>query len=252
MVNEALVRRYFPTEDPIGQLVTVNVVREERPRQIVGVVGKIRQGGVTRAPRPGIYASFRQQPEAYPGDGAESRVSMTLLIRAASDRAALTAAVRKLAAEIDKNQPLYQVLTMEEILAGRSAFSRFYMSLLAVFAAVALALAAIGIYGVMTYTVNERTHEIGIRMALGAGPAAVLRLVLRQGLKLALVGLALGLIASLAVTRVLANFLYDVKPTDPATFAAVSLLLVAIALLAAYNPARRAARIDPLVALRSE
>ena len=164
----------------------------------------------------------------------------------------LTVAVRRIAAEVDKDQPVYDIMSMEQVLSKSVSSWRVYMQLLGVFAGMALILAAVGIYGVISYSVSERTHEIGLRIALGAQQGDVLKLVVKQGLVLTLIGVAIGLVSALALTRLIANFLFGVTATDPATFLIISLVLIAVALLACYLPARRATKVDPMVALRYE
>src|SRR5262249_40441639 len=197
----------------------------------------------------------------YPPDSAwrwSPDWKMSLVVRAASDQNSSTAlstlagAIRNQVRAIDPNEPVNQVITMDERLSNSIAQRRFQMFLLGVFAAVALVIATVGIYGVITYAVSRRTHEIGIRMALGARGADVLRMVVWRGMSLALVGVALGLAAALALTRVMQNLLFEVSATDPATFALIALLLVCVALIASYIPARRATKVDPLQALRHE
>jgi putative ABC transport system permease protein len=174
------------------------------------------------------------------------------VIRTASDPAALAAAVTGLIHRADPNLPVTQVMTMDDVLSDSVAPRRFSAVLIAVFAALALLLAAVGIYGVMSYVVEQRTHEIGIRMALGARPRDVGSLLVNRGAKLAAIGLAIGLIGALALTRLLSSLLFGVKPTDPLTFTVIALLLATVAMLACYVPARRAMRVDPMVALRHE
>jgi len=168
------------------------------------------------------------------------------------DSASLAATVRRAVWEIDKDQPVSDIRTMENIMADSIARQRFSMLLLAIFAGVALVLAGVGIYGVMSYSVAQRTHEIGIRMALGAQTGAVLKLAIGYGMKLVLVGLLIGLIAAFALTRVMSTLLFGVTATDPATFTLISLLLIAVAVLASYVPARRATKVNPIIALRYE
>jgi len=255
VVNEAMARQFWPKEDPVGQQVHLSIdqgMEEDRPRQIVGVVGDVRQYPSQEKPDPVLYVSFLQHPIEYPGGRANSHLRKTLVIRTKTDPAGLTAGVRRVVAEIDEDQPVYEVLSAEQLLASSVSPSRFYMRLFGTFATLALILASAGIYGVMSYVVAQRKHEIGVRIALGAHRRDVLRLVLKQGMKLTLAGLAIGLAGSYGLTRFIASQLYGVTPTDPLTFTGVSLLLAAVGVLAIYFPARRAAQVDPMVALRSE
>jgi putative ABC transport system permease protein len=177
---------------------------------------------------------------------------MFLVVRGASEPGSLTAAVRGVVKELDRDQPVYSIATMEQLLSRSTLQRRFNMTLLAVFAALALILAGVGIYGVMAYAVTERTREIGIRMALGAQTSDALRLVIRQGMRLTLAGVTLGLMGAFALTRLMENLLFNVKATDPLTFIVIALLLTVVALLACYLPARRATTVDPMVAFRIE
>ena len=245
-----MARRFWPNEDPIGQLITLTMIKEERPRQVVGVVGNVRQWLGDEA-QPEFYASFEQQPPVY-GDGWQNRMHRFLVMRTALQPESVMSAVRAEVRSLDRDQPVYDMRTMHELVAASTAPWRFYGILLGIFAGMSLFLAAIGIYGVISYAVGERTHEIGIRMAIGAARRDVLVLILRQGLKLTITGLAIGLAASFAMTRVIAGFLYDVQPTDPFTLAAASVLLAAIACGAIMQPARRASRVHPMEALRHE
>ncbi len=253
VINEAMARQFWPDQDPIGQVITLDIVKEERPREIVGVVGNVRQR-VQVEPMAGMYVSHLQQPGIYPGNLLEDRLHKSLVLRTAARSTGLENAVRKAVAELDKDQPVYGIRTMQEIMATSISPLRFYVLLLGAFAALALVLAMMGIYGVISYSVNERTHEIGVRMALGAQPQDVLKLILKQGLILSLIGVVVGLAASLAATRILSSllFLFVVKVYDPVTYAVVSLLLIGVAVLATYIPARRATQVDPMVALRHE
>ncbi len=252
IINQALARRYWPKEDPLGQRIRIQPFPDERPREIVGVVGDIRHGWIAREPEPQMYVAHLQQPLVYQARLSEPRLQMTYLMRTTTPLTLLTPALRRAVAEVDPNQPLFALRTMDQYLAEQVREPRFYMLLLGIFAGVALALAAVGIYGVMAYSVAQRTHEIGIRMALGATAIHVLRLVLRQGMLLVLAGAAAGIAGAYALTRVLGSQLYGVTAGDPATFAGVSAVLLAVALLACYLPARRATRVDPTVALRHE
>jgi putative ABC transport system permease protein len=260
VVNEALVRKYFPNEDPIGQQILLRYdpypIDETRPRQIVGVVGDVKHFGVGQETPPFVYAPFAQQPAVFPGGAARAHLHKALVLRTGSSPFAgagnLATEVKKAIAEVDPNQPVTNIMTMENILARSLGDWRFYMQLLGIFAGLAVLLAAIGIYGVMSYSVNERTHEIGVRMALGAHPRDVLGLVAKLALKLTSIGVAIGVALAFGLARLISTFLYGVKPTDPLTYATVAVGLGLVALLACYIPARRATKVDPLVALRYE
>jgi putative ABC transport system permease protein len=240
IVNESFARRYFPNQICLGRRVE-SWVHKNDWLSIVGVVGDVR-GWVEREPNPEIYLPYLQAPEPY----------MTLLAHTAGNPMLWAGAVRRQVAIVDKDQPPHDVATLDELRAGSLASRRVNVLLLGAFAVLGLVLASVGIYGVVSYSVSQRTHEIGVRMALGAGRAAVLKLVLGQGLLLAFMGIAIGLAASLGMTRLLQTMLFGIKPTDPATFFAVGLLLSGVALLASYLPARRAIQVDPIAALRYE
>jgi predicted permease len=253
VISETFARRYFPDEDPIGQQLLIRIADtdDKQPRRIVGVVGDIKFQLGERRPRPGdVYASFLQQGTDFRGGNILLQLAHTLIVR--SRAGGLTAAVKKAVAEVDPEQPVNGIETMDQILAESTGDSRFYARLLEVFATLALLLAAMGIYGSMSYFVSERTHEIGIRMALGARRNSVLAMVAKLGLKLVGIGVAIGVILALGLTRVISEFLFGVTATDPATFCLVAAGLTAIALLACYVPARRATKVDPMVALRHE
>ncbi|HEU4713487.1 MAG TPA: ABC transporter permease [Pyrinomonadaceae bacterium] len=244
VISETMARRYWPGEDAVGKRIGAG--RIQRPEdwiQVVGVVKDVRQFELTAEPRPQMYLSYRQAGFFEPND---------LVVKTDVDPTSLAATVRKAVWEIDKDQPVSNIRTMEEILLDSIARQRFSMLLLAIFAAVALVLAAVGIYGVMSYSVAQRTHEIGIRMALGAQTGAVLKLAVSYGLKLVVAGLVIGLIAAFALTRVMSTLLFGVTATDPMTFTLISLLLVFVAAVASYVPARRATKVDPIIALRYE
>jgi putative ABC transport system permease protein len=254
LINEALARRYFPNKDPIGELLSVGKTEgpnfAEPPRQIVGVVGDVRGRDLRSPALPRVYIPDSQVP-----DGATRFINQLLpvsfVIRTSVDPLTLAAAVKREVLAVNRQQPIFNVRSLERMMVDSISRQRFQMILVGTFAAVALLLAAIGLYGVMSYSVSQRTGEIGIRMALGAQPRDVLKLVIGQGLILTLTGLALGMAGALALTRLMAGLLYGVSATDPATFAAIALLLTSVALLASYIPARRAMRIDPLMALRN-
>ncbi|HKR21613.1 MAG TPA: ABC transporter permease, partial [Pyrinomonadaceae bacterium] len=244
VISETMARRYWPGEEAVGKRIGAG--RIQRPEdwiQVVGVVKDVRQFELTAEPRPQMYLSYRQAGFFEPND---------LVVKTDVDPTSLAATVRKAVWEIDKDQPVSNIRTMEEILLDSIARQRFSMLLLAIFAAVALVLAAVGIYGVMSYSVAQRTHEIGIRMALGAQTGAVLKLAVAYGLKLVGAGIVIGLIAAFALTRVMSTLLFGVTATDPMTFTLISLLLVFVAALASYIPARRATKVDPIIALRYE
>ena len=244
VISDAMARRWWPNEDPIGKRIAVGRIRSDQDWiSIIGVVKDVRQFELTAEPRPQMYLSYRQFGFFASDD---------LVVKTDVDAASMAATVRNAVWEIDKDQPVSDIQTMEQILAESIARQRFSMLLLAIFAGVALVLAGVGIYGVMSYSVAQRTHEIGIRMALGAQTGAVLKLAVGYGMKLVLVGIAVGLIAAFALTRLMATLLFGVTATDPTTFTLISLLLVAVAAIASYIPARRATKVDPIIALRYE
>jgi len=250
VIDDVLASHIFPGQDPVGRQIGIMVLG---PVQIVGVVGHVKHWGLdsddTAKIRDQIYFPFLQVPDKFM---SEAVTGLTLTLRTGPEPLSLVSAVRIQVAGPTQDQPIYAVRTMEQIIAGSLAERRFTMLLLIIFAATALLLAAIGIYGVMSYAVTRRTHELGIRASLGASRVEIVALVLRQGMKLAAVGMAGGLIAALVLTRFLSGLLYGVRPADPATLACVALLLGGVALLASYIPARRATRVDPVVALRCE
>ncbi|HEX6650956.1 MAG TPA: ABC transporter permease, partial [Pyrinomonadaceae bacterium] len=243
VVSETMARRYWPNEDAIGKRIAFGKVKTPDDWiQVIGVVKDVRQR-LTADSKPQMYLSHQQVDFFAPED---------LVVRTDVDPSSLAAPVRNAVWQIDKDQPVSDISTMEEILADSIARQRFSMLLFAIFASVALVLASVGIYGVMSYSVAQRTHEIGIRMALGAQTGAVLKLAVWYGMKLVVIGIVIGLIAAFALTRVMSTLLFGVTATDPATFTLISLLLVCVAAIASYVPARRATKVDPLVALRYE
>jgi putative ABC transport system permease protein len=247
IINQALARRYFPDQDPIGKRIRVG--DEKSPLYtIVGVVGDVHQGGAGVRVQPEIDVPFAQWPPTWP----DLTRSFSLVVRADGDPQGLTNTIRQAILGVDPDQPVSLVKTMDQVMEESMAGRQFDAFFLSVFAGVALLLAAIGVYGVLSYGVRQRTHEIGVRMALGAQSRDVLRLVLGEGMALTAVGVALGIGGSLYLTRFLSTLLYGIETTDVTTYVTVALLLCGVVLLACYLPARRAMRVDPLVALRYE
>ncbi|HLZ52558.1 MAG TPA: ABC transporter permease [Candidatus Acidoferrum sp.] len=261
IISETTANQYFPSEDPIGKQIllhyTFKEVDEERPRQIVGVVGEVKQVGMGGL-HPLVYESYLQQPEVYPGGSDGFHLAGTLVIRTVSDvhahEADIIAAAKQMVKQMDPDQPVTDISTMNEVLGESVKDYKNYVVVLGFLAGIAVVLAAIGVYGVLSYFVNQRTRELGIRFALGAQRVDVLVLVAKLGLSLAGTGLAIGVALALGLKRFLADhlWLFHVKATDPTTFAAVGILLLCIALFACYVPARRATNVDPMTALRHE
>src|SRR5262245_16582375 len=242
VVSQRFADRYFPGEEAIGRRVRMATQRPPVWREIVGVVGDVRQFQLEAGPRPMVYFPFKQYPQPV----------VTLMARSADDPHGLAGAMKQAVYAADKDLGISKLAPLEGMVADSIAHRRALMTLLAVFATLALALATIGIYGVMAYAVAQRTHEIGVRMALGARKNDVLKLVIGQGLKLVMMGVALGVSAAFGLARLMTTLLYQVRPTDPATFGAIAALLTVVALLACYVPARRATKTDPMNALRHE
>lgn len=246
IVNEAFVRQLLPGQNPIG--IRIDWARTNEPHQwmtIIGVAGDVKHSGLNQPVDPAVYAPFSQNDEAW-------RKFMTLVIRTRVPLAGLVEDVKKQVWSLDSQIPLSSIQSMDDLLAVSVAQQRFNVLLLGSFAVLAVALAGVGIYGVIAYRVNQRTHEIGVYMALGAQHRDVLRLVMEDGVKLGLLGIVIGLAGAIALTRLMVSVLFEVKPTDPATLIAVALLLAAVAMLACYIPARRALSIHPMTALRRE
>ena len=244
IANDAMVRHYFPNEDPLGKRVRWARNSTTEWIMIVGVVGDVKHFGLDLPEMPALYSPYTQiEPW---------KRWMTFAVRTQSDPAAMAASVKQQIWKVDSQLPVTKVQTMDEVSAASFAARRFNMLLLAIFSSLALMLAAVGVYGVMSYAVTQRTQEIGIRMALGAQMGDVMKLVLKSGLVLALIGVGLGLAGALALTRLMTSLLFGVEPTDGATFAIVTVCLLVTALIACYLPARRATKVDPLVALRYE
>jgi putative ABC transport system permease protein len=251
IISASMARRFWPDSDPMGYRIRPQFTRQRYfwipesknlPLRIVGVVGDVRYDGLADYDLPPIYLPYLQNPSSI----------MNLVVRSASDPLRLTNAVRGQVWAVDKDQPLFDIKTIEDVIADSFARPHWLALLLGSFAGLALLLAALGIYGLISYAVSQRTQEIGIRMALGARSGDVMTLVLRKGMGLTLAGLVIGLSSALVMAGLLRSFLFGVKPTDPVSFAVVALLLTGIALLACYIPAQQALRVDPIVALRHE
>jgi putative ABC transport system permease protein len=240
-VNQEFVKQFFAGKNPVGQHLHL-AGDPFKTREIIGVVGTIKHGSLDESPRAAMYIPVDQYP---PPD-------MNIVVRSSGNPLLLSAALREAVLSLDKNQAISAIRSMDDVVSGSVAQPRFASQLLALFAVLALLLAAVGLYGLITYTVTQRTHEIGIRMALGAAPRDVLKLVLGQGLELALLGAAIGIAGALALTRVIQGLLFQVSATDPVTFISVTALLTIVSLAASYLPGRRATRVDPMVALRYE
>jgi putative ABC transport system permease protein len=247
LINATMARTFFPNENPLGKRLQLGALPDQQvpTMEIVGVVGDV-HFGLSTEPQAEMYLPYRQADLILPV------FQLSLVMRTAGDPSLQTSALRSALAEIDPNQPLVKVRTMEENMATTVAQPRFRTWLIGILAMLALVLAAVGVYGVMSYTVTQRASEIGVRVALGAQPQDVFRIIVGQGLRLALFGVGLGLVAALVLTRLLQSFLFGISAYDPLTFIAVSLLLTLVAVAAAYFPARRATRVDPMIALRYE
>jgi putative ABC transport system permease protein len=241
IVNQSFVKKFSPDRDPLGRTITV-VWSNQAPTEIIGVAGDVRYDGLTTDPAPTVYLPHAQTPGYI----------MHLVVRTPGSAAPLVTAIRRFVGQLDPTQTVTAVKTMEDYLSEEMARPRLYASLVGAFAALALLLAAVGLYGLVAYVVGQRTHEIGIRIALGAKRISVVQMVLQQGMRLAVIGLILGVAGALAMGRVMSTLLFGVTAADPLTYAAVSLFLLIVALAAAVIPARRAALIDPTVALRCE
>jgi putative ABC transport system permease protein len=245
MVNARLAREFWPNDDPIGKRFMFGRPAPNNPPKwiaVVGVTGDTKLYGLANPSRLEVYVPYRQRTEG----------EMNLLVRSAIDPSSLTAEIRGAVASIDKDQPISGIATMQQLVSDSVATQRTTLILLGLFSGLALVLAVIGVYGVISYSVAHRTHEMGIRMALGAERREVLKLIIGHSLRLSLMGIALGIAGALALTHFLASLLYSVKPTDLLTFAVASLSLTCVALVASYIPARRATKADPMVALRYE
>jgi putative ABC transport system permease protein len=246
LLTESAAQKYFPNENPIGKTIRLGWGRGPgKPKaggEVVGIVGDVKDAGLNEPSAQQLYLPYRQWPTQ----------SMSVVMKTTTPPESLAAAVRQEVHAIDPNLPVSNIASLETIIAESISQPRFYMMLLAAFAAVALVLAAIGIFGVLSYAVSQRTREIGIRMALGAPGRTVVSLIVRQAMLLVVCGVAAGTVAALFLSQTMTKMLFGITPTDPATFAAVAIVLVGVALFASYLPARRATRVDPIVALRAE
>jgi putative ABC transport system permease protein len=257
IINEQAARQYWPGEDPLGKRVSFDddTTNPKTWLTIIGIAKDAKQDSWTDKATPEAYLAAFQNHDYLGDSGTEASKHMdyiTLVVRTAGDPAAVASAIKEAAWSFDRNLAISQVVTMDGVVSEANAQPRFEMLLLTIFAAVALVLAAVGIYGVISYSASRRTHEIGVRMSLGATRQDVLLLVVRQGVWLALAGSIAGLAGALLLSRLMAGLLYGVQPTDPLTFAGVAVGLGVVATLACYIPARRAMHIDPMAALRYE
>ena len=244
VISEKTAKRYWPNEEPIGKRLKTGATASDVPwRTVIGVVKDVRQNDFIAEPKMQMYFSYRQ---------VKDLVANALVVRTSVDPLSLATSVRNTIWAVDKDQPVANIDSMEHIVAGAVARQRFSMLLLAIFAGLALVLAAVGIYGVMSYSVAQQTREIGIRIALGAQRGDVLRMTVKEGLKLVGVGLLIGLISAFVLTRVMESLLFGISATDPVTFGIICVVLLIVATLASYIPALRAATVDPMVALRAQ
>jgi putative ABC transport system permease protein len=244
LINSTMAAQLWPNEDPLGKRIKFpGSEKNPQPwRTVVGVVKDVSQYALDQKPPMQIYVPHAQFPTGF----------STIVVKTENEPTAMTGAIRHEIQAVDKDQAIFKVTTLEQLMGQSILIRKFFMLLLLVFATLALVLAAVGIYGVMSYVASQRTHEIGIRMALGAQASDVLKLIIGNGMVLAMIGVAAGLAGSFALTRLLAGLLFGVSATDAVTFTLVSLALIAVALFACYIPARRATKVDPLVALRYE
>jgi len=252
IITQTMARRFFANEEPIGKRITLDFVPDERPREIVGVVGDTRTSRFQQEPVPTMYVPHVQQAPRWMGPQWNDRAGMFFVLRTSGDPMTFVETAKRAVADVDLTRPASNFRTIEQNLNQQTQYLRLYILLLGIFGGIAATLAAIGIYGVMAYSVAERTREIGIRMALGAGSADVLKMVMRHALLMLGIGLTIGLAGSFAVTRLIKSGLYGVTATDPLTYIGISLLLIVVALTASFIPTRRAVRVDPTTALRYE
>jgi putative ABC transport system permease protein len=243
IIDEEFAKRHWPNEEAVGKQIQTGTDPKNPVMTVVGVVGRVKMEGLAQdSNRVQGYFAFNQVPSG----------GMTVIVKGSSDPNQLISSVRQQVKAVDQDQPIYEIRTMDEIRAESVAPERLNLTLLSLFAGIALVLAIVGIYGVMSYAVTQRTHEIGIRMAIGAQTWDVFRMILKQGMTLALLGIGIGLVGAFALTRLMTSMLFGIEPTDPVTFTVIAVLLTTVALLACYLPGRRATKVDPVVSLRYE
>ena len=252
IVNETMARRYWPNENAIGKRLTLRIVPEEQPREVIGIAGDTRSDRWSVRATPIIYVMHRQQPARYLNSYWGDRAQMTFVLRTSGPPMSLEPAVRRAVAALDPDRPAAAMRPLEDYLDSQVDELRYYILLLGAFGVMAAALVAVGVYGLMAHAVAERTRDIGVRMALGASASRVFVLIAREALAIIAIGLVLGLAASAVFTRLIAAQLWGVRPTDPLTLAAASVLVIAVGLLACSIPLRRAVRIPPVIALRAD
>jgi predicted permease len=252
IINETMARRFFPNENPLGKHIRVDLSPEDQQREIIAVVKDIPASHPQTKQEPAIFIPFLQAAVHSTGPNTGLHLEMTFLLRTPGNPMSALPAVRRAVEDIDRNQPLIDPRTEESYLAEQEQYPRYYSMLLGLFAAVATGLAAVGIYGVMAYVVEQRTREIGIRMALGAGAPEVFKLIASQAVLVITSGAAVGLAGAMALTRFLSSEIWEVQADDPGTFVGFTLLLVAIAAFACLVPTRHAMQVDPNIALRDE
>jgi len=252
VINQAMAKLYWPTQDPIGQTIKFDDSPDEKPRQIIGIVQDVKQFSLTMPASPEAYVPYQQlSSRIYPG-WTEARIHKSIVIRTHADPKALMQIMRRIISELAPESAVFGITTVERTVSQSATDWRFLSYILELFAAIALLLAVIGVYGVISYSIRERRHELGLRMALGAQPSQVLGLVLRRAMALSFIGVVIGIAGSFAATPLIAKFLYGVKAHDMPTLVLVSSLLMAVTFIASYIPARQATKIDPMQTLRHE
>ena len=243
VIDEEFARRHWPNEDAVGKRILMGDEKDPRFLEVIGVVGRVKMESLNQnSDRVQGYFAFNQTPND----------NMTVIVKGSSDPNQLIGSMRAAVKEIDPDQPIYNPRTMQEIRSESVATERLNLTLLSIFAGIALVLAIVGIYGVLSYSVTQRTHEIGIRMAIGARPRDVFAMILGHGMKLTLIGVVLGLVAAFAATRLMETMLFGVAPTDLTTFSLISIMLITVAAVACYLPGRRATKVEPTISLRYE